>query len=33
MTQTAGQEQEIRTAMLDMARAAGFTEEEFKVLR
>ena len=33
MTQTAGQEQEIRTAMLDMARAAGFTEEEFTAMQ
>ena len=33
MTQTAGQEQEIRTAMLDMARAAGFTKEEFTAMQ
>ena len=30
MPQTAEQEQEIRVAMLDMAKAAGFTEEELE---
>ena len=33
MPQTAEQEQEIRVAMLDMAKAAGFTEEEFDTMR
>ena len=33
MPQTAEQEQEIRVATLDMAKAAGFTEEEFDTMR
>ncbi len=33
MTQTVEQETEIRAAMLDMAKAAGFTEEEFDDVR
>ena len=33
MPQTAEQEQEISAAMLDMAKAAGLTEEEFNTMR
>lgn len=33
MPTNAGQDQEIRAAMLDMATAAGFTEEEFDTVR
>lgn len=33
MTQTAEQEKEIRTAMLDMAKAVGFTEQQFDAMR
>lgn len=33
MTQTAEQEKEIRTAMLEMAKVAGFTEQQFDAMR